>query len=296
MLVADAADALLKKSYAIGGGSPRIVLNLWTVGQEAGLPKGRAGDAHEYLTARGLIRARGVGGYFSLTAAGIDAVELAAEPEARTKRSACRWAFLKLSYEVAGRSSRELLNMWDVGERLGWEPGVTADTYEYLAEKGLVRARALGGLFSVTPPAVELIERAVARPDSPTSMGPPLSALHLHIANSFNDSTLVNTIIGSPGAAVTSGAVTIVHDPQRAAALSALATIRAHMERARLSPDQRAEVEQHLGALEEQLRKSTCSPSVLRALWRSLQEFAGGTMKAAAVRAAASTIERFIGL
>jgi len=296
MTVTEAADELLKESYRLAEGSTTAVLDVWSVADEAGVPRDRAGDAYSYLADRGLIRARGIGGYFSLAASGIDAVEGASETGVRAQRSADRWSFLKLSYEAADHSPGALLNMWDVGDRLQWERRQTSDVYEYLSEKGMVQARALGGLFSITPAALDMIERAIARPDSPTAITPPLSSLQLYIQNSFNDSTLVNAIIASPGATITAGPVTVMLNPERADALDALRRVRDHLRSSDLEPDQRSDVERHLEALDEQFRKTERSASVLQALWRSLRHLAGKALEAASIRVAVAAVERFIGL
>lgn len=80
-----------------------------------------------------------------------------------------RWLMLRKFYEITGgRSDAYIVDMWDVGEQLGWKRETTETTYDYLEGEGLLKAMTLGGGATITHQGVREVEDAESNPNEPT--------------------------------------------------------------------------------------------------------------------------------
>jgi len=83
-----------------------------------------------------------------------------------------RFQFLDLLYDKTEGSELEMVNMWDMGEELGWDEGTTRLVVQYLVGEGLARILAIGGGTVITHLGVQEVERARSQPDRPTALFP----------------------------------------------------------------------------------------------------------------------------
>lgn len=285
MNVTDAANALLEGLYQASGGDLTKIVQLGPVAQQQGVPPDLVTAAGHYLRDYGFLEFRAIGGMVCLTTRGLDAVEqIRPDPDAM----ADRLTFLLKSVEVSQhRTSVVITDMWQVGEELGWDRGRTRRAFDYLHRKGLLEARALGGVYSITTQAVDIVERAEAHPDRPIDRFPPLSSLHLTIEGS----TIVGSAIGSPGATVTTGDVTIGQTAPPADLREAMMRLRDAL----LASDVLSDAERHDAAADcetaiAQLGKSEPNQGLISALWQGLQ----GVISKAVVTPAVAEASRWV--
>lgn len=279
------ADELLAWSYDKVGDSLRTTTDMRTAAAELEWDLQRAGAALTYLHRTGFLKIEGIGGVYSISVQGIDAMEKAAG--SNVERWVDRWAFLRLSYTEAGGRLDVILNMWEMGEKLGWDRGRTERVLLYLTHKGLLGRGTLGGGYTITEYCFDLIERAEARPDSPTGDVPPLSSLQVHITNS----TVVASAIGSPGATVTSGDIS-VHVQAGTDIGELLDELLGHLKRdGQVDRVRLIDIEQDVACLKAQLAKSQPDKGLVRSLWDSLKATAGPALATVSVQYAFKAIE-----
>ncbi|WP_310485803.1 hypothetical protein [Chamaesiphon sp. VAR_48_metabat_403] len=85
------------------------------------------------------------------------------------ERQKNRWLMLQKIYEITGgRSERCSINMYVVGEKLGWDREKTEATYDYLRGEGLLKMMNFGGNMVLTHQGVREVEEAAANPEKPT--------------------------------------------------------------------------------------------------------------------------------
>jgi hypothetical protein len=98
-----------------------------------------------------------------------------------------RWLMLKKFYEICnGQSNTYIVDMWEVGQELGWDRETTSATYDYLEGERLLKAMTLGGGATITHHGVKEVEQAEEFPEKPTLHFPPM------IVNIMRDSYTVN--------------------------------------------------------------------------------------------------------
>jgi hypothetical protein len=102
------------------------------------------------------------------------------------KRQENRWLMLHQFYEITGGRLNRIVDIWEVGNFLGWDRDITATTFDYLLGEGLLEAMTLGGGASITHQGVKEVEAAMEHPGKPT----------LHFPSSvvnFNKTIMNNT-------------------------------------------------------------------------------------------------------
>ena len=294
MSVTEDADKLLMKAYKEADGGLHVFMRVDEVADEAGVPRDRMNAAFQYLLSHGLIDTKGIGGMFGLNVAGVQAVEAVLTDDATMRKAADRYAFLKYSYTLSKGDPTGLLQVTEVGDSLGWERSRTMAAFEHLSAAGLLRPKTFGGGYSIEPVAVDLVERADADPDSPTAHFPPRSSLNIYIRDSFNDSTLVNAIIGSPGGSISSGDVFILESAARAELLEALSALGEAIRSAEGEAGVGRDVLSHIEAMKDEARKPRPNHTVLQALWTSAKEFAGRVLQRAGVQVLAQNVSELL--
>lgn len=292
--VVEMADSLLRALYEDTGGDTNRVSNVVSLARNIDLTDDQLDAAMSFLTDRGLLEVIAIGGMCRITAFGVDVVE---HETPNMQREADRWSFLKLSFDLAQGNPMCFLNIWDTGGALEWDRDRTTQTYDYLHEKGFLQARTIGGGYSVTSAAADVIERAIQNPDQKTDFFPPLSSLVIHIKDSFQNSTIVNSIIGSPNAHITSGDISLGYPPDQQRLLESLEAIRkAVVESPGLSSDQKSEAVADIESARTQIRKKEPNRSVIKAVWESLWPTLDKLATESVVAAAVEVIKSYIGV
>ncbi len=84
------------------------------------------------------------------------------------KREAERWKMLKEFYDLSKGNTYRVINMWKVGEALGFDKEITEITFQYLLHEGLLKAVAIGGIASIAHYGLKEVERKLKCSSEPT--------------------------------------------------------------------------------------------------------------------------------
>lgn len=85
------------------------------------------------------------------------------------ERQKDRWLLLQKIYETTKEISESSnVNVYRVGERLGWEREKTEAAFEYLQGEGLIKGVTVGGGLKLTHQGIREVEEAKEYPDKPT--------------------------------------------------------------------------------------------------------------------------------
>jgi hypothetical protein len=83
------------------------------------------------------------------------------------ERQKNRWLLLRKVYELAeGISGKDNINVYRVGEQLGWNIAETESTFDYLHGEGLLQGVTVGGGVKITHQGIREVE---ADPNRSTS-------------------------------------------------------------------------------------------------------------------------------
>jgi ElaB/YqjD/DUF883 family membrane-anchored ribosome-binding protein len=88
------------------------------------------------------------------------------------KKRRQRFQFLKLVYEKTEGNKYQSVNMWNLGEELGWDKQTAKLTVQYLVGESLIEYSAMGGSIAITHFGVVEIERALTHPEEDTTYFP----------------------------------------------------------------------------------------------------------------------------
>ncbi len=255
-------DALLHASYQAADGDVGRFLDLHAMAAQLGWDLSRASLAYSYGCDRGYFRTQALGGLYSMTVHAIDALE-AAEPSAEKMKD--RLEFLNQSLEWSTQDTLAVINIWEVGDALGWDRDRTRQAYEYLSQKGFLQARTLGGGYSITAQAVDLVTRADGGQESPSQYFPPLASLNI------TGGTIVGANIASPHGSVVVGGDITIGDPIDADVVSkAIAGLREAVRGSTIDEAVKEDVLTDVAALESQRQKATQTPDIARVIWQAV--------------------------
>jgi hypothetical protein len=217
------------------------------------------------------------------------------------ERKKNRWLMLQKFYELAkGHAGYDPINMWEVGEQLGWDRETTEATYDYLQGEGLLNATTLGGGATITHEGVKEVEKAEEHPQEPTLHFPAF------IVNITGRSETVHgdriEVRGDAvGAALGRGAraeardinvyrEAIAHSAFDAELKRVLVEAREALEREKLSVDDKNDTSDDLNKLAQELETGASTPRVQR-LWKRIKEIAPTV---ASILAAVASISKLL--
>lgn len=90
-----------------------------------------------------------------------------------------RLLFMSALYEKTDGSTDLVLNMWELGDELGWERPTTSRTVDYLEAEGLLEFAAMGGEIAITHAGVVEVEQSLSTPEAPTEHFPPAATVNI---------------------------------------------------------------------------------------------------------------------
>lgn len=201
------------------------------------------------------------------------------------ERKKNRWLMLRKFYEIAqGHADRQIINLWVVGEELGWDRDITEATYDYLQGEGLLKAMTLGGGATITHEGVKEVENAEESPQEPTVHFPAF------IVNITDTSQTVHgdhievrgDAIGSAlgrGAYSKARDINVYQEAVNQSTLDpevkkALKEARAALEQAHLSEDEKNDAVDDLNKLTQELNTGTPKPARVQRFWSRIKEIA----------------------
>lgn len=104
------------------------------------------------------------------------------------QKLADRLEYMSALYDYTDGSTMCDVDMYTLGQSLGWDQPRTDSSFEYLEAEGLLEATALGGATGITHDGVVEVEASRRQPESPTE--------HFPAQNTVNNIS-INTMVGS---------------------------------------------------------------------------------------------------
>lgn len=175
MSLIENANLLLRRLYDAMAGQTRHVASVWKVAKDAGVAEEAVKPALQYLAERALVEVMGVGGLTRITAFGVEDIERV-DPE-WTEPKRLRWTVLRESVKLSGGSIETPVDLHQVASDLEIDYYKAGVAYDHLAEIGLLRGSAFGGMYTLTCAGIEAYEQARNRSDEPSRHFPPLADL-----------------------------------------------------------------------------------------------------------------------
>ena len=91
-----------------------------------------------------------------------------------------RFQFLHRLYEKTEGNEREMVNMWELGNELGFDKAETNRISQYLVGEYLMEYAAQGGIIAITHQGIIEVEDALSNPEEPTQYFPPVNIINIH--------------------------------------------------------------------------------------------------------------------
>jgi len=86
--------------------------------------------------------------------------------------------FLRALYEETGGDEQALVNMLDIGNKIGVDQETARVTSDYLSNEGLIEAVLLGGIIKISHLGVKEYEDSFSHPDAPTTHFLPVNIVN----------------------------------------------------------------------------------------------------------------------
>lgn len=163
-----------------------------------------------------------------------------------------RTQFMHAVYELTGGNELKSINMWKLGEKLGFGghgSELTLKIYQYLVGEGLIRGTGLGGDFAITHWGIKEVESSLENPEQPTEHFVPLATI-----NVIQVGSMVNSNIQQGGAGSTQTAT--ISSAQIADLKQIIEELRQVIERKTLSPEQKEELNTEIEVLALEAKSS----------------------------------------
>lgn len=91
-----------------------------------------------------------------------------------------RFQFLHRLYEITGGDKYHHVNMWELGDELGFDRDETKKISQYLKGEYLLEFGTLDGGINITHEGVKEIEDAFSHPEEPTQYFPSVNIINIH--------------------------------------------------------------------------------------------------------------------
>ncbi|MCJ7722810.1 MAG: hypothetical protein MUP03_01635, partial [Anaerolineales bacterium] len=86
-----------------------------------------------------------------------------------------RFQFLQRLYEVTEGNELASVNLWELGNELGYTRPEIDRIDDFLRGEGLIKQIAYGGTVGITHEGIVEVESALSRPDEPTTYFLPIN-------------------------------------------------------------------------------------------------------------------------
>lgn len=161
-------------------------------------------------------------------------------------------------YEETGGSEMKWPNMWQLGEKLGFDKELTENIVEYLVGEFLIQYQALGGAIGITHYGVREVEEALENPNQSTEHFAPLATVNIiHVAGSMVNSQVQQSSAGSMQIAT-------INSNQLADLKEIIANLRDIIRNENLTPDQKDELSTEIETLAVQSKASKPKPQRIK--------------------------------
>jgi hypothetical protein len=173
-----------------------------------------------------------------------------------------RFQFMNALYNQVEGQELQIVDMFELGEELGFSRDETDGTVEYLDGEGLLKYRATGGAIGITHAGVVEVEAALSQPERPTQ--------HFPAFNVINIQNMVNSQIQQATAHSTqSGSFTTTQTSELAEFLKEL---KSKLPQLNLDETEKADVEAEIATTEAQLKSSKPKSAILSTSLGAIKE------------------------
>jgi len=172
-----------------------------------------------------------------------------------------RFKYLHLLYEKSGGDELNEQDMWEIGEKLGFDKKETEIITQYLKGEYLLEYASLGGGIAITHDGVKEIEDALSHPEQPTQYFPPFNIINIH--HMQNSQIQQGTSFSSQKFSMD---ISIKNEIE-----SFLKILKGKLTDLDLDKDDKLELESDISTIEAQLSSSRPKNSILRECLSSIQ-------------------------
>ncbi len=177
-----------------------------------------------------------------------------------------RLKMFKKIFEKTGDDEYEWVNMWEIGEELGFDRETTEQITEYLAAEGLIAFRGLGGTIGITHYGIKQMEQALEHPNQASRYFPPV--------NIINIGTMSNSQIQQGSTQPAQVQSIKVESPVRVKEF--IDKLKVELETLPLDTPQKEEIRADIMTVEGQLKKGTPNKAILSESLKSIQTILEG--------------------
>ena len=175
--------------------------------------------------------------------------------------------FINRLYEKTGGSIFKHLNMWEIGQELGFNKDETDTITQYLVGEYLIEHKALGKFIAITHEGVKEVESALSEPDQSSQYFPPVNIINIqHMeASQIQQGTINNEQKVSYKISSKNDISTFID------------LLKSKVPELNLSPDDKSEVEAEITTIEAQLSSSRPKNIILKECLNSIKNILEGT-------------------
>ncbi len=193
------------------------------------------------------------------------------------EKKATRFRFLNALYEETDGNEACLVDMWELGERLGLDQRQTDSAVEYLKGEYLLSIETMGGHVAITHAGVLEIEEAMSDPTQPTEHFPAAATINVITIGTMSGGTVQQAGSHSTQTVTTNGVADI---------RSFLEALKANVGQLGLSEQDTLDIHVEVETVEAQLKHSSPKKKIVDECLRSIQAVllggAGGALGNAA--------------
>jgi hypothetical protein len=155
-----------------------------------------------------------------------------------------RTQFMHAVYEMTEGNELKSINMWQLGEKLGFgqRSELTFKIYQYLIGEGLIKGTGMGGEMGITHRGIKEVEAALENPQQSTEHFAPLATVNIIHVNSMVNSQIQQSVAGSTQTAT-------IDATQVATLKEIIAELKDIVDREKLTVDQQEDLEKEKAVL-----------------------------------------------
>lgn len=177
-----------------------------------------------------------------------------------------RFKMLQKIFDITGDDEYEWIDVWKIGEELGFDRAMTEQTAQYLSAEGLIAFRGLGGVIGITHYGIKQIEQALENPSKASRYFPPVNIININkMSNSqiqqgnIESSQIQNINIESP-----------------ARIREFIERLKVELETLPIKNSQKEEIRVDIMTVEGQLKKRTPNKTILSESLKSIRTILEG--------------------
>jgi hypothetical protein len=177
------------------------------------------------------------------------------------QKKADRFRFLNHAYELTDGDETPSVNMWEIGEKLGFTEDETQKIVDYLVGEGLIAYRAMGGEIELKHYGIVQVEEALSNPEKPTQYFPPINIIQ--VGQMFQSQIQQGSEGGKQTLTINESATMELHT-----LLSELKSVISSMN---LSPQNQKDLAGEIATIEGQMQTSKPKKSIIKESLASLR-------------------------